>query len=217
MVRYLSLFILLMLVIEASAQRPSRIVVNKFFDDAYRQGGFGYTCGGTGSTISIDKTQGYKSIASLKITLDPNDFSGASVCLYNETFNLTPHLLDGAVEFYIKGAHGGEQALFGFLDSDGKGKKTQSKLTLNKYVQITKDWQLVKIPLADFPDRGLYWDETRKAEFPDRINWDKIAEFRISTDKGTNPHGFQVWIDNVEIVKGTVPVTTPEPKVVVLE
>ena len=214
MIRRISLFLFLALATVAFAQRPSRIVVNKFFEGQYRQGGFDYSYGGKGSTVAIDKTQAYKGAASLKITLDPNDYSGSSICLHNETFDLSKVLLDGAVEFWIKGANGGEQASFGFLDTDGKGKKTQSKLTLNRYVQITKDWQLVKIPLADFPERGMYWDDARKAEFPDRIDWSKIAEFRVSVDKGVNPGGFQVWVANVEIVKGTVSVSKPKPKVV---
>jgi len=214
MIRRIALFLFLALATAAFAQRPTRIVVSKFFDEAYRTGGFDYSYGGKGSKVEIDKTQGYKSGASLKFILDPNDYSGSSICLYNEFFDLSKVLLDGAVEFDIKGAAGGEQAWAGFLDSDGKGKKTQSKLTLNKYVQISKDWQHVKIPLADFPDRGMYWDDTKKTELPDRVNWDKIAEFRVSIDKGVNPQGFQVWVDNIEIVKGTVPVAKPKEKIV---
>ncbi len=215
MIRRIALFLFLALATVALAQRPSRIVVYKFFDEAYRQGGFDYSYGGKGSAVALDKTSGFKSNSSLKITLDPSDYSGSSICLYNETFDLSKYLLDGAVEFYIKGANGGEQAIFGLLDDEvSDGKKTQVKLSLNKYVQITKDWQLVKIPLADFPDRGLYWDQTKKAELPDRIDWSKIAEFRVSIDKGTNPSGFQVWIDNVEIVKGSVPVAKAKPKIV---
>jgi len=215
MVRRITLFLFLALASVAFAQRgPGRIVPYKFFEGQYRQGGFDYSYGGTGSKVEIDKTETYKTTPSLRVTLDPNDYSGSSICLYNETFDLSKYLLDGAVEFYIKGANGGEQVIFGFLDDDGKGKKTQSKLTLNKYVQITKDWQPVKIPLVDFPDRGMYWDDTKKMEIPALINWDKIAEFRISTDKGTNPQGFKVWIANVEIVKGSVPVSKPKPKVV---
>ncbi|MDR0517474.1 MAG: hypothetical protein LBH25_10570 [Fibromonadaceae bacterium] len=216
MLRRISCFLFLALAALAFAQRqgPSRIVVHKFFDGQYRQGGFDYSYGGKGSKVEIDKAQAYKGAASLRVNLDPSDYSGSSISLYNEFFDFSKVMLDGAVEFYIKGASGGEQASFGFLDNDGKGKKTQAKLTLNKYVQISKDWQLVKIPLADFPDRGLYWDDTKKTELPDRVNWDKIAEFRISIDKGTNPQGFQVWLANVEVVKGTVPVSKPKPKVV---
>jgi len=214
MIRRIALFLFLALVTAAFAQRPTRIVVSKFFDEAYRTGGFDYSYGGKGSKVEIDKTQGFKSGASLKFSQDPNDYSGTSICLYNEVFDLSKVLLDGALEFDIKGAAGGEQAWAGFLDNDGKGKKTQSKVSLNKYVQISKDWQHVKIPLADFPDRGMYWDDTKKTELPDRINWDKIAEFRISIDKGVNPSGFLVWVDNIEIVKGTVPVSKPKEKIV---
>ncbi|MDR1812307.1 MAG: hypothetical protein LBQ87_05735, partial [Candidatus Fibromonas sp.] len=216
MVRRLALFLFLALATVAFAQRqPGLLPVGTFFEEQYRQGGFDYSYGGEGSAVALDKTQGFKSNASLKITLDPNDYSGSSVCLYNETFDLSNHLLDGAVEFDIKGANGGEQALFGLLDEEiSDGKKTQVKLSLNKYVQITKDWQHVKIPLADFPDRGLYWDQTKKTELPERIDWSKIAEFRISVDKGTNPKGFQVWVDNVKIIKGSVPKANPKPKIV---
>ncbi len=216
MIRRIALFLFLALATVAFAQRQQgRTPVYKFFDEQYRQGGFDYSYGGKGSTVALDKAQGFKSNVSLKISLDPNDYSGASICLNNEVFDLSKYLLDGAVEFDIKGAVGGEQALFGFLDEKvSDGKETQVKLSLNKYVQITKDWQHVKIPLADFPDRGLYWDDTKKAELPARIDWSKVYSFRISVDKGTNPNGFQVWVDNVEIVKGSVPIAKPKPKIV---
>ena len=114
MVRRISLFLFLALASVAFAQRTQgRIVPYKFFDGQYRQGGFDYSYGGTGSKVEIDKTETYKSIPTLRVNLDPNDYSGSSICLYNETFDLSKYLLDGAVEFYIKGANGGEQVLFG--------------------------------------------------------------------------------------------------------
>jgi hypothetical protein len=72
----------------AFAQRSSRIVVHKFFDGQYRQGAFDYSYGGKDFRVAIDKTQTYKSASSLKITLDPNDFSGSSISLHNEAFNI---------------------------------------------------------------------------------------------------------------------------------
>jgi len=186
----------------ASAQSARRTVVYKFFDGAYRKNGFDYSYGGKISKIEIDKKETFRTAPSLKITLDPNDYSGSSVVLYDEFFDFSKIFLEGAVEFYIKGANGGEQADFSFIDNDGKGKKVNTSLSLNKYVQITKDWQLVKIPLEDFSDRGWYWDDVKKTELPALINWSRISEFRIKTNKGENPQGFKVWIANVEIVRG---------------
>ena len=200
----------------AMAQRPPRIVVYKMFDDQYRQGGFDYTYGGKGGTVTVTKEGGYKSKSALDIKLDPTDYSGASICLYNEFFDLSKYILDSKLEFMIKGKNGGEQLKIGLLDDEvGDGKKTQVALPMAKYIQggaVTKDWKKVSIPLVDFPDRGLYWDNTRKSEFPARIDWDKIAEVRFSIDKGVNPE-FEVLIDNIEIVKGNKK-AKPKPKIV---
>lgn len=209
-----AVFLLGVAVTATMAQRPPRLVVYKFFDDQYRQGGFDYSYGGTGSAAKITKGAGFKSDAALNIKLDPNDYSGSSVSLYNETFDLSKYILDGAVEFMIKGSEGGEQLWFGLLDEEkSDNKKTQVKLPLNKYVQVSKDWQKVVIPLVDFPDRGLYWDQEKKTELPSRIDWDKVAEFRISIDKGTNK-SFDVMVDNVEIVKGSVKKAAPKKKII---
>lgn len=197
-------------------QKPPRLVVYKFFDEQYRQGGFDYSYGGKSKGVTITKDGGYKSKAALHIQLDPSDYSGSSICLYNETFDLNKYMLDSKLEFYIKGKEGGEQLKIGLLDEEvSDGKKTQVTLPINKYIQgggVTKDWKKVSIPLVDFPDRGLYWDNTRKSEFPARIDWDKIAEIRFSIDKSGNKD-FQIWIDDIEIVKGNKK-APPKPKIV---
>lgn len=200
----------------AMAQRPPRIVAYKMFDDQYRQGGFDYTYGGKGGTVTITKEGGYKSKSALDIKLDPTDYSGASICLYNEVFDLKKLVLDSKLEFMIKGKHGGEQLKVGILDEEvSDGKKTQVTLPISKYIEggkVTTDWKKVSIPLYDFPDRGLYWDNTRKSEFPARIDWDKIAEIRFSIDKGINS-SFEVLIDNIEIVKSNKKMP-PKPTIV---
>jgi alpha-L-arabinofuranosidase len=214
MFKVASIVLLGMAVTTTMAQpRPPRLVVYKFFDEQYRQGGYDYAYGGKSKGVTITKEGGYKSKAAVQINLDPKDYSGASICLYNETFDLSKYMLDSKLEFYIKGTKGGEQLLIGLLDEEvSDGKKTQVKMSLNKYVQITKDWQKVSIPLVDFPDRGLYWDQTKKTELPARIDWNKIAEIRFSIDKGTNP-SFNIFVDNIEIVKGNKK-AKPKPKVV---
>lgn len=214
MFKVASIILLGMAVTTTMAQpRPPRLVVYKFFDEQYRQGGYDYAYGGKSKGVTITKAGGYKSKAAVQINLDPKDYSGASICLYNEVFDLSKYMLDSKLEFYIKGKVGGEQLLIGLLDEEvSDGKKTQVKMSLNKYVQITKDWQKVSIPLVDFPDRGLYWDQTKKTELPARIDWKKIAEIRFSIDKGTNP-SFDIFVDNIEIVKGNKK-AKPKPKIV---
>ena len=188
----------------AQPKQP-KTVVYKFFDEQYRQGGFDYAYGGSSKGVTITKDGGYKSKAALNIKLDPKEYSGASICLYNEFFDLNKFMLDSKVEFMIKGKNGGENVKIGLLDEEvSDGKKTQVVLPMNKYIQggaVTKDWKKVSIPLVDFPDRGLYWDNTRKSEFPARIDWDKIAEIRFSIDKSAASE-FEIWVDNIEIVKG---------------
>ena len=136
--------------------------------------------------------------------------------MYNETFDLNKFMLDSKLEFMIKGKKGGEAVKVGLLDEEvSDGKKTQVVLPMNKYIQggaVTTDWKKVSIPLVDFPDRGLYWDNTRKSEFPARIDWDKIAEIRFSIDK-SGASDFEIWVDNIEIVKGNKK-AAPKKKVV---
>ncbi len=199
----------------AQPKQP-KTVVYKFFDEQYRQGGFDYSYGGSSKGVTITKDGGYKSKAALNIKLDPKEYSGASICLYNEFFDLNKFMLDSKVEFMIKGKNGGENVKIGLLDEEvSDGKKTQVVLPMNKYIQggaVTKDWKKVSIPLVDFPDRGLYWDNTRKSEFPARIDWDKIAEIRFSIDK-SGASEFEIWVDNIEIVKGNKK-APPKKKVV---
>ena len=193
--------------VTAAMAQPKRphLAVYKFFDEQYRPGGYDYSYGGTSKGVTITKSGGYKSKAALNIKLDPKEYSGASICLYNEFFDLNKYMLDSKVEFMIKGKNGGEAVKVGLLDEEvSDGKKTQVVLPMNKYIEggaVTTDWKKVSIPLVDFPDRGLYWDNTRKSEFPARIDWDKIAEIRFSIDKSAASE-FEVWIDNIEIVKG---------------
>ena len=87
--------ILLGVSVAAMAQpKKPKTVVYKFFDEQYRQGGFDYAYGGKSKGITITKDGGYKSKAALQINLDPREYSGASICLYNEFFDLNKYMLD---------------------------------------------------------------------------------------------------------------------------
>jgi alpha-L-arabinofuranosidase len=207
---FLAIWCVLLLATAVSAQRGGKIVLYKFFDEKYRQGGYDYTYP-PAAKIGFDNTTGYKSKTSLKVQLVNSDYSGASVCLNNEVFDLSAHRWSSTLEFMIKGEKGGEQILIGLIDEKlSDDKQTQTKLTINRYVEggsITTDWKRVAIPIADFIDRGLYYDAGAKVELPALIEWNKIAEFRVSADKGVNKGNAVVWVDDIQIVKS--PAVTP--------
>jgi len=188
----------------AYGARVPKIVLYEFFDEKYRQGGFDYTYPPE-AKISFDKEEGYKSKVALKVNLVTKEYSGASVCLYNETFDLEKYRWNSTLEFMIRGEKGGEQVLIGLLDEEiSDDKKTQTKLSLNRYIpggKITTDWKQVKIPISEFSSRGQYYDQDKKIELPALVDWSKIAEFRISADKGVNTSDPVVYIDNIQFVK----------------
>ena len=138
--------ILLGVSVAAMAQpKKPKTVVYKFFDEQYRPGGFDYSYGGTSKGVTITKDGGYKSKAALNIKLDPKEYSGASICLYNEFFDLNKYMLDSKVEFMIKGKKGGEAVKIGLLDEEvSDGKKTQVVLPMKNYIEGgagTTDWK----------------------------------------------------------------------------
>jgi hypothetical protein len=210
----ISLITLLMLcVVSVHARKAPRIVLFNFFDEKYRQGGYDYTYPES-AKVTLDKNQGHKSKTSIQIKLTGNDYSGASICLYNESFDLSPFRTSSTLEFMIKGAEGGEQVSVGVLDEEiSDGKKTQTKLPLNKYITggvIGTDWKKVEIPISEFSDRGLYYDQDKKIELPAIMDWSKIAEIRISSDKGVNKKDPVVWIDDIQFVKSNPVVVKKE-------
>jgi hypothetical protein len=202
---FLSLLVLMLMISTTFAQRGGgKIVLYKLFEEEYRQGGYDYVYP-PASKVAIDKNVGYKSAKSLQFKLVGSDYSGVSICLYNEVFDLAAHRWSSTLEFMVKGAQGGEQVIIGLLDEDkSDDKKTQVKLPINKYIQdgvITTDWKQVQIPISEFIDRGMYYDQNKKTELPALIDWSKIAEFRVSADKGVNKKDPVIWVDNIQFVK----------------
>jgi len=174
-------------------------VVYKFFDEKYTPGGYDYIYPDE-SKMFIPENSGKNGEVSLFFDLEPKDYSGGAVCLYNMLYDLTPYYATGALQFWIKGTNGGEVATAGLSDDENTdGKKTVVRLPINKYGGITNEWTQISIPLRDFGKRGVFWDAKAKVEVPEPFQWDKIAEFRIEIKKGENP-AFKVWVDDIFIV-----------------
>jgi hypothetical protein len=183
-----------------SASVASSKNIFRFFDDNYVSGGFPYIFPKK-SKLIIDQDIFKNGEVSLRFDLDPNDYSGGSVCLYNMVYNIKPYLKKGALQFWIKGATGTEAAWIALVDDEkGDMKKTVVRLPAMLYGGISKEWSLMTIPLKDFGFSGVYWDIKTGLEINHEFDWDKVAEFRIEVKKKENK-SFRVWADDIVIVK----------------
>jgi len=182
-----------------SAALPPEVVYC-FFSEAFVAGGFQYAYPQR-SKVLIDECVAKNGEVSLRFDLDPGDFSGGSVCLYNMVFDLKPYYNKGALRFWIKGAAGNEIAWIGLVDDEKSDmRKTVVRLPVFLYGGVGKEWTRICIPLRHFGMRGVYWDAKTRLEIPNAFDWDKVAEFRIEVKKKENKR-FRVWVDDIFIVK----------------
>jgi hypothetical protein len=92
----------------AKASLPANLVF-RFFDEDFVSGGYAYWYPDQ-SKVFIPEESGKNGEVALEFDLVANDYSGGSVCLYNLLYDLTPYYSRGALQFWIKGAVGGEVA-----------------------------------------------------------------------------------------------------------
>lgn len=138
---------------------------------------------------------------------DDNEYSGWTLHL-PQSQDLSSIRAAGALKIRLQGARGGEEIYVGLMDdeSDGPGKKIQVRVPLKNYAPLDKNWKSVTIPLADFEDQGSWWDDKAKQEISGRFDWTKVAEVRISSNRGANKTRcdstgiFKVAIDEWKVV-----------------
>jgi hypothetical protein len=176
-------------------------VVYRFFDEDFVSGGYAYNYP-EASKVFIPEESGKNGDVAVQFDLEAADYSGGSICLYNLLYDMTPYFGTAGLQFWIKGAKGGEIALAALVDEENSdGKKTVVRLPVNNYGGIKADWQQLTIPLSDFGRRGVYWDAKKKVEINEPFDWDRVAEFRLEIKKGDNTE-FTAWVDDVFIVDG---------------
>jgi hypothetical protein len=185
---------------ETGLRKADPRVVARFFDDDFVSGGYQYTYPDA-AKVFIPEESGHDSEVSLQFDLVADDYSGGSVCLYNLLYDLTPYYSKGALQFWIKGAKGGENAWVALVDDETRdGMKTVVRLPLNDFGGISGEWRLASIPLARFGRKGVYWDPKKRIEVPHAFDWNAVAEFRIEIKKGDNP-AFRVWADDIAVLR----------------
>jgi hypothetical protein len=124
------------------------------------------------------------------------------------------YLDSGALEFYVRGAKGGEKIDVGFVMAKGLDEKDlayQILIPVGNYARITNGWTKVTIPLKDFPAEGSRWLETEQRRAVGAFNWDRVSEFVVSREPGMA--GFEtVAFANVRILGAYDPKAVTKPQ-----
>lgn len=187
---------------ENESEKAALNLVGFFFKDAYAFNGFQYAYP-EGSRVSIvrGKSKAHNGNASVLFDLVASDYSGGSICLNEKTYDFKKFTKKGALQFWVKGAQGGEKAWVALVDDDKiDGHKTVVRLEVDWFGAITDKWSLVSIPLEHFGKRGMYWDPKAQREVDEDFDWERVAEFRIEIKKGENK-SFRIWVDDIQVVK----------------
>lgn len=118
----------------------------------------------------------------IDVVLKGDAWSGAGLGVGRK--NLEKYRKAGALQFYVRGAQGGEQFEVGFVMAKGLGadEKNVLEVTLpvHRYAQVEKEWTLVTIPMADFPAVGRKWDEATQQNITGTFKWNRVEEFVVS-------------------------------------
>lgn len=108
------------------------------------------------STLPVDSTEKYGGLPSLRLNVTKPVTSGWWVSLLTlrgwNTHNISQYMENGFIVFNIKGKDGGEDFVVGLRDKvyeRSLGLEIDVSTTISKYVDITTEWQHVKIPLKD--------------------------------------------------------------------
>ena len=173
-------------------------------DDA--SGQYMYSYGG-GTTFEIEKSGAHSGEACLKAVFDCTQWSGAVVGRNPlvPLVNLT-NLNKPAVEFWVKGAEGGENFEVLLIDSDDTdGTKTEvGVMATPSYIKTTKDWQKVTIPFAAYPKKGQYWDgQANKMVTNVDFNPAELKEikFAVGPKYNAGKSSVTLYIDDLRIVE----------------
>jgi hypothetical protein len=132
----------------------------------------------------VDSREG-KGSRQLVYNLKGDAWAGGGIGV--DKLRLADYVADGALEFFIRGAKGGEKVDVGFVQAKGLDAKDlayQILANVNKYAKISTQWQKVTIPLKDFPKEGSRWIESESRRAVGPFNWNRVTEFVVSREPG---------------------------------
>jgi endoglucanase len=146
--------------------------------------------------LPVDTNVTYNGLPSMRFNITSNGSSGwgwwSMIQADNnwETYSLVPYYANGALEFNIKGAAGGEAFTIGISDHNLRRNPVQyttPALQSSSYVTVTTDWQHVRIPLKDLIPQGSIFDlnQVYLLNFGNANN--NAEEFWLNDIKFTSP------------------------------
>jgi len=178
-----------------------------FFTDTVNdaEGQYKYTYGGS-TAFEVDTASPHSGTACLKADLDCTQWSGA-VIGRNPLIPLVDltKFNKPAVEFWVKGAEGGEKFEVLLIDADDTdGNKTEvGVMATPKYVTVTKDWQKVAIPFSAYPKEGQYWSDAEGKTMPNAFNPKELKEikFAVGPKYNVGKKSITIYVDDLNIVE----------------
>lgn len=111
--------------------------------------------------------------------------------------DLSGFIETGVLKFWIKSEHMTKDVRVGFTDKLGY---TVFKSLRLYSEEITRNWQEIIIPLAEFPKIGSRWDEKLCRKICDTFHWEQVMGFAIDIGK-TNKGKCVIYFDNIEVVR----------------
>lgn len=169
-----------------------------FFEDALLASWSGGDVDAPDSVIPVDFEETFQGLPSIRVAVgDPIEWWWDVHITSNEewrSIDATPYVENGNLEFNVKGATGGEQFRFGFLDADNGRTPQESKLFFDNelYFTMTDDWQHVSIPLAELFSGEL-------TPLPDGFNVAQITKFGLMDGYGSAPYKKTFWINDIRL------------------
>lgn len=147
-----------------------------------------YTYGGR-TDFSIKDAIDSSRLPVLVCYFDDAEWSGVTLFkAHKEPLDVSAYRESGGLEFKIKGEVGDELFVIGLLDDESEGldMKVQTRLPSRIYTKVSTEWQTVQVSFSDFTDVGKWWDSDGHYEALGYMDWTKLIEVRISTEKLAN-------------------------------
>lgn len=157
--------------------------------------------------LPVDTNVIYNGLPSMRFNITSDGSSGfgwwSMVQANNnwETYSLVPYYANGALEFNIKGAVGGETFTVGLSDRNLRRNPVQystSPVQSSAYVTVTTTWQHVRIPLTDLIPQGSIFD----------LNQVYLLNF-----SGANSNPEEFWLNNIQFTSSDLEPSEPFIKV----